>query len=140
MNTGPLTWLAWLQRIPGWLPGKTRVARRLLRERLTDADVDLRTPDGLTLTVPSLREPIAFHLLINGVYEPDVVDVILTNLPPHGTYVDVGANIGALALVVARRRPRECRDRLYDLMCESSQSKHRLPCFRICITMFKPMD
>lgn len=87
------------------LPGKERLIRFLLGKRLDATDADIRTRSGLTLRVPSLREPIAFHLYCNGVYEPETIDAILAHLPQGGTFVDVGANIGAIALEIAVRRP-----------------------------------
>ena len=36
---------------------------------------------GFTYEVPDLREPIAFHLLINGAYEPEIQDLLLRALP-----------------------------------------------------------
>ena len=44
-------------------------------------------------------------IFANGVYEPDTVEAILRRIPREGVYLDVGANIGAIALPVARQRP-----------------------------------
>jgi FkbM family methyltransferase len=60
---------------------------------------------GNTLRCPSLEEPITVAIFANGVYEPDTVAGILRRLPMNGVYLDVGANIGAIALPVARQRP-----------------------------------
>ena len=67
----------------------------------------VRMPDrfGNTLCCPSLEEPIALAIFANGVYEPDTVAGIVSRLPRNGVYLDVGANIGAIALPVARQRP-----------------------------------
>jgi FkbM family methyltransferase len=67
-----------------------------------------RLPDrfGNVLELPDLREPIALHLFAFGVYEPDTIAAILMRLSHTGVYLDVGANVGALALAVAARRPR----------------------------------
>ena len=94
----------WLRRLPPFR-GKDRIIRALLGKRRDAVDVDIQTRSGLTLRVPSLREPIAFHLFCNGIYEPETIDVILGLLPRGGTFVDVGANIGAIALDIAIRRP-----------------------------------
>lgn len=90
--------------LPGF-KGKERLLARLLGKRLDATDADIRTRSGITLRVPSLREPIAFHLYCNGVYEPETIAAILAHLPQGGTFVDVGANIGAIALEIATRRP-----------------------------------
>lgn len=86
-------------------PGKGRLLRRLLGKRLDAIDADTRTRSGLTLRVPSLHEPIAFHLYCDGVYEPETIAAILAQLPQGRIFVDVGANIGAIALEIAARRP-----------------------------------
>jgi FkbM family methyltransferase len=92
--------------IPDSLPGKTRVARILLRPFIDDTRPAV-LPDrfGNTLSLPSLREPMALGLFAFGIYEPDTLQAILGALSPAGVYLDVGANIGVLALAVAARRP-----------------------------------
>lgn len=87
------------------MPGKLRLARFAIRpfRKLQP----LRMPDrcGNTLCCPSVEEPIALAIFANGVYEPDTIAAILGRLPRDGVYLDVGANIGAIALPVARQRP-----------------------------------
>ncbi len=58
---------------------------------------------GLSYRVPDLHEPVAFSLLVDGVYQRDVLEVVLDLLPEGGTFVDVGANVGAFALPAACR-------------------------------------
>jgi FkbM family methyltransferase len=85
--------------------GKLRIARFALRPfRKMES---FRMPDrfGNMLNCPSLEEPIAVTIFAKGVYEPDTVAGILGRIPPNGVYLDVGANIGAIALPVARQRP-----------------------------------
>jgi FkbM family methyltransferase len=53
--------------------------------------------------VPHLREPIAFHLLVDGTYEPETRNFLLRHLSPGGVFVDVGANIGVFSVPAARR-------------------------------------
>ena len=60
---------------------------------------------GNALWCPNVIEPIATSLFASGVYEPDTLAAILGRLKPGGVYLDVGANIGALALPVAALRP-----------------------------------
>jgi FkbM family methyltransferase len=52
--------------------------------------------------LPSLTEPIGFHLLTDGVYEPETLTFMLHYLPPGSTFVDVGANIGVFTLSAGR--------------------------------------
>ncbi len=93
-----------LRAIPE-MPGKLRIARFALRPFRNMKSV--RVPDrfGNTLCCPSLEEPIALAIFANGVYEPDTIAGIVGRLPRNGVYLDVGANIGAIALPVARQRP-----------------------------------
>jgi FkbM family methyltransferase len=91
--------------MPDGMPGKSRVAHLALHP-LRDL-APIRIPDrfGNELWCPSLEEPIAEALFANGVYEPETLANILARLAPGGTYLDVGANIGAIALPVAAMRP-----------------------------------
>jgi FkbM family methyltransferase len=94
-----------VRAVPDRLRGKTRLARLALR-RFLNAEM-ARIPDrfGNVLHVPSLEEPISIGLFAFGVYEPDTLGAILQHLHPSGVFVDVGANVGALALPVAANRP-----------------------------------
>src|SRR6185437_16793203 len=94
-----------IQAIPDTLPGKTRLARLALRPFRNCELVRLPDRFGNVLKVPSLEEPISLGLFSSGVYEPDTLRAILNWLPDSGNFVDVGANIGALSLPVARCRP-----------------------------------
>lgn len=90
------------RRLPPGLPGKARAARWLLGRQLAATDCWIEARGGLRFRVPSLREPVAFHLLVDGVYEPATASVLARLLRPGMRFVDVGANIGAHALPAAR--------------------------------------
>ena len=94
-----------LRCIPNQLTGKTRIRRAALR--ILRSHLPVRIPDryGNSIWCPSLDEPIAAALFASGVYEKETIDTILSHLPFDGTYIDVGANVGAIALPVAARRP-----------------------------------
>src|SRR5438552_3845100 len=85
------------------LRGKARLAKVLLRKHLHVRDVEIHARYDCTFLVPSLAEPIAFHLLTDGVYEGQTLELLLKHLRSGSTFVDVGANIGAFAVPVARR-------------------------------------
>ncbi len=101
--TGPLRWTRLLRRVPWWLPGKQRVARALVQPSRRRGEFVIRLPSGLRFRVPSLREPIAFHLLVDGVYEPRVAELLNAALGPDAVLVDVGANVGCFTVPLARR-------------------------------------
>jgi FkbM family methyltransferase len=94
-----------VRMIPDSLPSKTRIARVVVKHFNNYRCVHLPDRYGNVLTLPSLQDPIAFHLFAFGVYEPDTIAVILARLSASGVYVDVGANVGALALAIAAQRP-----------------------------------
>ena len=80
-----------------------RVARLLLGEGMAARDVSIETHDHLRFLVPSLREPIAFHLFCDGQYERETLGLLLRVLTAGATFVDVGANIGVFTLPAAQR-------------------------------------
>ncbi len=91
-----------LRWIPAETPGKARLARRLLGSCLEEQDVRIDGRYGVKLVTPSLREPVGFSLLVDGVYESEVLDFAFGRLRPGAVVVDVGANIGAFTLPVAK--------------------------------------
>jgi precorrin-6B methylase 2 len=93
----------WLRLIPTRTPGKRRLARTLLEHRIPQGEQRVTDRLGLSYRVPNLNEPAAFSLLVDGVYQRDVLEVMLELLPEGGTFVDVGANVGAFALPAACR-------------------------------------
>jgi FkbM family methyltransferase len=94
-----------VRAVPDRLRGKMRLARFALRPFIKCGMA--RIPDGFgnVLHLPSLEEPISVGLFAFGVYEPDTLGAILHHLRPSGVFVDVGANVGALALPAAANRP-----------------------------------
>jgi len=65
----------------------------------------LRLKDGTTFKVPNLIENLSLELFVNGTYERDLVRFLVKNIPQNGVLIDVGANIGAIAVPVAKHRP-----------------------------------
>lgn len=75
----------------------------MLGSLLQSEDVTVSDRTGCKYLVPSLREPVAFHLLVDGAYEPETLRLLLSRIGPGSTFVDVGANIGALTIPAARK-------------------------------------
>jgi FkbM family methyltransferase len=94
-----------VRTVPDCLPGTTRLARAALRPFLRGEMARIPDRFGNVLHLPSLEEPISLGLFAFGVYEPDTLWAILRHLRPSGVFLDVGANVGALALPVAAHRP-----------------------------------
>jgi len=91
-----------LRRLPA-VPGKVRLGRWLLDPLMDTSDIHLGDRYGCTYVVPALREPIAFHLLLNGVYEVETVELVLSQLRSGSILVDVGANVGVFTMPAGRR-------------------------------------
>ena len=92
-----------LRAIPPGTRGKHRLARRLLGRALDDTDVRILARDGTSYRVPSVRASIGFSLLVDGVYEPDEIALVLSLLAAGDCFIDVGANIGCFAIPAGRR-------------------------------------
>lgn len=87
--------------MPHRLPGRTKLARAITNLVMSAGSVEIQTT-GLIYRAPSLLEPIAFHLLTDGCYDRDTCAVIQRALRRAGTFLDVGANIGAMSLWAAQ--------------------------------------
>lgn len=85
----------------------------------------LKDRAGCTYVLPSYAEPIAQHLFTFGAYERDTQNTILQFLSERGAFIDVGANVGALALPIAKSRPHvsivciEADPRIYRVLQEN---------------------
>lgn len=90
------------QKLP-LFKGKLRLAKLFVYNKHKQKEFTI--DHGLIITVPNLIENVSFELFINGSYEKNIIDLICKELPLNGIYIDVGANIGAIALVVAKKRP-----------------------------------
>lgn len=94
-----------LRLIPDQCPGKSRLGRMLLRPFIAKGPAVLKDREGRIYSFPSYAEPIAQDIFTYGAYERDTLQVILKFLPENGTFVDVGANTGTLAIPIAIGRP-----------------------------------
>jgi FkbM family methyltransferase len=94
-----------LRFIPDQAPGKTRLGRILLHPFRFQTPAVLKDRTKCTYVLPSYAEPMAQHIFTFGAYERDTHNAILKILPERGVFIDVGANIGALSIPIARARP-----------------------------------
>ena len=92
-----------LRSIPPGTPGKTKLAHFLMDRGLAELDGMVEDRFGFRYKVPDTREPIAFHLAVDGVYEPDTLSLLLHELAPGSIFVDIGANVGVFTLPAAKR-------------------------------------
>lgn len=63
----------------------------------------IEPPTGGRFFVPHLSEPVAFHLLVDGGYEPATEAFVLKHLSPGDAFIDVGANIGFFTVRAAHK-------------------------------------
>ncbi|MDQ3025080.1 MAG: FkbM family methyltransferase [Pseudomonadota bacterium] len=92
-----------LRRIPVKTRGKYRLARLLLGSDLDRSNEHIVDCFGFRYLVPSLRDSVAFTLLVDGVYEATELNFVMSQVEEGDTFVDVGANIGCYSLPVARK-------------------------------------
>jgi FkbM family methyltransferase len=92
-----------LRILPCRFVGKARLGRLILGSRLEASDVVVECGRGVRFLVPCLGEPVAFELLINGAYESETLSLLLMVASGNGVFVDVGANIGAFTVPLAKQ-------------------------------------
>lgn len=86
-------------------PGKLRMARFFFKKNInTKKDLTFTGKYGIKYCTPNIKETIGFELYVNGIYEEPVINFILSKIPENAVVIDIGANIGAIALPVAIRR------------------------------------
>jgi FkbM family methyltransferase len=120
-----------MRALPDGMPGKSRLARLALRSFIADTNRSIRDKFGNDMLLPSLREPISLGIFASGAYEPDTLSAILAHLPASGVFLDVGANIGAIALPIAAQRPQanivcvEADHQIASVLCQNALNNHR---------------
>lgn len=82
--------------------GKNRLANWVLPK--VKYEVMIKTRYGL-MYLPNTIDNQYFEIFYNGEYEKGLVDYVCKSLPKDGVILDVGANIGSIAVPVALRRP-----------------------------------
>ncbi|MBK8521416.1 MAG: FkbM family methyltransferase [Chitinophagaceae bacterium] len=85
-----------------WLPdftGKQRLGRLFFKKQIKQIENVIITGGfGLKYRLPNIKENIGYEIFINGIYEKETSDFIINNIPDGGIYVDIGANIGSIAI------------------------------------------
>jgi FkbM family methyltransferase len=91
-----------LRMCPAGVRDKTRLASAVLKPWRHGENFVLHDRDGYEFLLPSLEEPMALHLLADGVHESEVAALLEDYLLPSAIFVDVGANIGAFTVMAAK--------------------------------------
>ncbi len=91
-----------LRQLPNFR-GKSRLAHFLFGNRLIiDRPVEFVGKDHIRYNLPNTIDNIGRELFIKGVYEKVTIDLITRLLKRGGVFFDIGANIGAISLPVAK--------------------------------------
>jgi len=86
--------------------GKKRLIRFLYKKTVSHTrEVTFRLNHSLVFSVPNLKENISFELFFEGSYEKSLAQFLIKAIPSGGIFIDIGANIGAISVFVARLRP-----------------------------------
>lgn len=85
--------------------GKQRLANLFIkREFPYNQDVLIKGKFGCSIKVPNIKDNIGFEVFVNGVYEKEAIDFMISEIPQQGTVVDIGANIGTIIVPVCKMR------------------------------------
>lgn len=96
---------AFLQKLPSFR-GKQRLVGLVFAPFRSETNVLLDVKNGKRYLVPSLFESIGFELFINGCFEQENVDFIISRLRSNpGNFLDIGANIGVFSVSAAKALP-----------------------------------
>lgn len=94
-----------LQALPSFR-GKRRVGRLIMKLSgvLSRSGIVVSTKAG-EFYLPNLKDMISIDLFMNGYYEKGLVEMLKKNIPQGGVLIDVGANIGSIAIPLSKMRP-----------------------------------
>jgi FkbM family methyltransferase len=85
--------------------GKQRLAKFLLKRKLeTLKDIWIKGQYGCSYLLPNLVENVSREIFINGIYEKATSEFFVNRSSQGGVYLDLGANIGAIAVPLLKRR------------------------------------
>lgn len=88
-----------------WFRGKFRLGKKIFAKYMQRPDIfSFKAHDNIIYTIPNTLENIGAELLINGVYEFEIVQFLKSKINDGSVYFDVGANIGSLALPILKTK------------------------------------
>ena len=90
-----------LRKLPAF-KGKLRIARALINRDRKNVLINTKLAKYI---LPNLWDSQYFELFTNGTYEIELVNYIVNTVPLNGFYLDIGGNIGSVAISVALKRP-----------------------------------
>jgi FkbM family methyltransferase len=85
--------------------GKRRLGRYIFNSRIREsADILVRGRGDCSYKLPNLTESLALDIFLNGIYEEDTHSFLVKILPRNGVFLDLGANIGSIAIPLCKKR------------------------------------
>lgn len=85
--------------------GKLRLGRYVFRNKIRNAsDIIVKGKSDCMYKLPNLHEALAFEIFVNGIYEKHTHEFLVKHIPAGSTYLDLGMNIGSVAIPLLKRR------------------------------------
>lgn len=89
-----------------WFKGKLRLGKMIFKSGINHPEpVSFKAHDGVFYHLPNTKENLGVELLINGVYEQDIVQFLQKQIQDGAVYFDIGANIGSIGLPIIKSKP-----------------------------------
>lgn len=86
--------------------GKRRIGRYIFRNKIKNAtDIVVKGEMDCIYKLPHLHESVAYDIFVNGIYEKHTHEFLVKHIPQGSTYLDLGMNIGSVAIPLMKRRP-----------------------------------
>ena len=94
-----------LYRSLPWFKGKLRLGKILFKKYIDQSyPVNFKAHGGIHYHLPNTVENLGIELMINGIYEQEIVRFLKDKIPGGIVYFDIGANIGSLGLPVMKSK------------------------------------
>ena len=88
-----------------WFKGKLRLGKWMFKKYVEkEHPINLKAHYGIQYYLPNTIENVGIELLINGIYEQDIVRFLQHQIPDGAVYVDIGANIGSIGLPIIKHK------------------------------------
>jgi FkbM family methyltransferase len=85
--------------------GKLRLGKLLFKKLINKNEpVEFTAKNNIFYKIPNTKENLGTELLINGIYEDDIIDFLKNIIHDGDIYFDIGANIGSIGLPIIKKR------------------------------------
>jgi FkbM family methyltransferase len=93
-----------LRGIPDF-KGKRRMAKYLFQNRIRKGkDLMIIGKGDCLYKLPNLSDSLALDIFVNGIYEEETHEFLLTRIETNGLFLDLGANIGSITIPLCKKR------------------------------------